>query len=70
MKSAQKHLKNAQVIKTALDTDKLPVASGARTALNKPVPQNASEVPEIRTLIQSGFQYISCGENRYDFIVF
>jgi hypothetical protein len=65
MKSAQKHLKSVQVVKTDLDMVKLPIASGAHMALNKPVPQNPSEAPDIQKLIQSSFQYISCSENRY-----
>ncbi|KAF8166163.1 hypothetical protein BJ912DRAFT_1093414 [Pholiota molesta] len=62
-KSVRKHLNGARAVKTNLDTAKLPVASGAYTALNKPTPQNPREVPEIEKLIQSGFQYISCGED-------
>jgi hypothetical protein len=71
-KSARKHLKTAQIVKTDLDTSKLPVASGARTAPNNPAPQNPSEVLEIKRLMQLGFQYIPCGESpmRFVFLMF
>jgi hypothetical protein len=68
--ASRKHLKNARVVKAPIDTASLPVASGAHTALNKPAPQNPTEVPEIQHLIQSGFKYVPCGENGYASLVF
>ncbi|KAF8952162.1 hypothetical protein BDZ97DRAFT_1880486 [Flammula alnicola] len=56
-----KCLSSAEIVQTVLDTTKLPVASGARTALNKPIPQNRREIPEIKALVDDGFQYVACG---------
>ncbi|KAF8969040.1 hypothetical protein BDZ97DRAFT_1797433 [Flammula alnicola] len=61
VKTAQKCLSSAEIVQTVLDTTKLPVASGARTALNKPIPQNRREIPEIKALVDDGFQYVACG---------
>lgn len=65
-KNARKYLNMAEVVGTDLDTAKLPVANGAHTALNRPVPANASEIPDLEKLAQhDGFQYIACGKDRY-----
>ncbi|KAF8952364.1 hypothetical protein BDZ97DRAFT_766315 [Flammula alnicola] len=63
--TTRKCLSSAEIVQTTLDTAKLPVASGARTALNKPVPQNPREIPEIKALVDDGFQYIACGTDGY-----
>ncbi|KAF8970928.1 hypothetical protein BDZ97DRAFT_1409294 [Flammula alnicola] len=49
--TTRKCLSSAEIVQTALDTANLPVASGARTALNKPIPQNPSEIPEINNIL-------------------
>jgi hypothetical protein len=65
-KNVRKYLNKASPVKTMLDTAELPVAVGAHTALNRPVPADASKAPDVQKLVEAdGFQYIACGKNGY-----